>query len=197
MNPKTKKQIRQELRLTRNKVQENEQISAAATIKHTLTNLPMWQTSKHIGIYLPMAGEINVWPIIEKAWQESKTCYLPVVKTGENAVLEFVKYQKNDTLRTNTCGAKEPLATTSKISPENLDLVIVPLVGFTESNMRLGQGGGFYDRTFAFRKDLPLNAKPLLIGVAYELQKIPNLPEEEWDVAMNLVITEKEIYTNS
>ncbi|MFA6409078.1 MAG: 5-formyltetrahydrofolate cyclo-ligase [Gammaproteobacteria bacterium] len=197
MNPKTKKQIRQELRSIRTKISADEHISCATKIQKAITNLSFWQISQNIAIYLPMAGEIDVLPILEQAWQEGKTCYLPVVKAGENAVLEFVKYQKNDALRTNTCGAKEPLATTPKISPEHLDLVIVPLVGFNESGMRLGQGGGFYDRTFAFKKDLPKNSKPLLIGVAYELQKIRHLPKETWDVAMDLVITEKKIYTDS
>lgn len=189
-----KNTIRQELRAARKKISVTERASCDAKIQKKLTNLPFWKTSQNIAIYLPMAGELNVLPILEAAWKERKHCYLPVVKDGVNAALDFVKYQKNDALSINSCGTKEPLSTTSTISPEHLDLVIVPLVGFTESGLRLGQGGGYYDRTFVFKKNLPKKSKPILIGVAYEIQKTSDLAAESWDISMDLVITEKLVY---
>ena len=75
-----------------------------------------------------------------------------------------------------------------------LDVVIAPLVAFDESLNRLGMGGGYYDRTFAFRKRARVLRRPVLIGVAYSFQRVDRLQPENWDVPLDVVITEKESY---
>jgi 5-formyltetrahydrofolate cyclo-ligase len=71
-----------------------------------------------------------------------------------------------------------------------MDTVLFPLVGFDEAGGRLGMGGGFYDRTFAFTRIRPRLA-PKLIGLAHDCQKVSALPVEYWDVAMHGVVTDK------
>jgi len=58
---------------------------------------------------------------------------------------------------------------------------------------RIGMGGGFCDRSFAFRKD-PASKTPVLIGVAHELQKHNRLEPESWDVQLDMIVTDQNIY---
>ena len=69
----------------------------------------------------------------------------------------------------------------------------MPLVGFDEEGGRLGMGGGFYDRSFAFTRIRP-RLRPTLIGLAHELQKVQKLPVEPWDIPLDAVVTDHRIY---
>jgi 5-formyltetrahydrofolate cyclo-ligase len=80
------------------------------------------------------------------------------------------------------------------ISPRWLHLVLVPLVGFDPRGHRLGMGAGFYDRHFAFLRHRRAWRRPLLIGVAFEAQKVSRLAESGHDVQLDGVVTESGVY---
>ena len=80
------------------------------------------------------------------------------------------------------------------ISPHWLDLVIVPLVGFDARGHRLGMGAGLYDRQFAFLRHRRTWRRPLLVGVAFEAQRLPRLAEAAHDVQLHGVVTEHGVY---
>ena len=181
--------IRKDIIAKRQKLDLVYQRSLSLIIKSKIVSLPIFKQSKHIAIYISVRGEIDTLPITEEIWTHNKLCYLPVV--AENNTLRFILYKKNDKLIPNQYKIPEPIPSTQKIiAPENLDLVIVPVVGFDKDCNRLGSGAGFYDRTFAFRKT---STKPLLIGIAYELQKVPLKPNC-WDIPLDMIITEKNTY---
>lgn len=75
------------------------------------------------------------------------------------------------------------------LAPSRLDVVFVPLLGFDARLARLGQGGGYYDSTFHFRRHRLNWRKPLLVGVAFDEQQLDALPVEPWDLRLDLVIT--------
>ena len=79
------------------------------------------------------------------------------------------------------------------LHPDQLDLVLAPLVVFDENRNRIGMGGGFYDRSFAMRKAVEVT-EPVLIGVAHELQKVDEIIPQEWDVRLDMVVTDQAIY---
>ncbi len=66
--------------------------------------------------------------------------------------------------------------------------MLLPLLGFDRRGGRLGMGGGYYDRAFAFRRDRP--APPRLVGIGFACQELPDLAAESWDVALDAVATE-------
>mgnify|MGYP001455042479 CR=1 FL=1 len=74
-----------------------------------------------------------------------------------------------------------------------LDLLIVPLSAFDAAARRIGMGGGFYDRTFAFSRIRPCMA-PKLVGLAHDFQRVEQLPIEPWDVPLHGVVTDKRCY---
>jgi 5-formyltetrahydrofolate cyclo-ligase len=79
------------------------------------------------------------------------------------------------------------------LAPRELDLVLAPLVVFDAGRNRIGMGGGYYDRSFAFRKD-PARTAPVLIGVAHELQKVDSIEPEDWDVRLDKIVTDCAVY---
>ena len=80
------------------------------------------------------------------------------------------------------------------ISADQLDFVVNPLVAFDEQCNRIGVGGGFYDRTFAFLNEPGQASSVQLIGAAFELQKLPSIQPKEWDVRLDAVVTESRVY---
>ena len=69
-----------------------------------------------------------------------------------------------------------------------------PLVAFDVSGNRVGMGGGFYDRTLAYLQHRRYWRKPVLAGLAHEIQKVAQLDTQSWDIPLDYVITEKQIY---
>jgi 5-formyltetrahydrofolate cyclo-ligase len=70
----------------------------------------------------------------------------------------------------------------------------MPLVAFDEQGNRLGMGGGFYDRTLAYLKYRQHRRKPVLAGLAHEIQKIGQLTTQSWDIPLDCIITENKLY---
>ena len=73
-------------------------------------------------------------------------------------------------------------------------MVFLPLTAFDARGNRLGQGGGYYDRAFAFRSHAEHWRRPLLVGLAYEFQHAGELQAKPTDVPLDAVVTERRIY---
>ena len=147
--------------------------------------------SHHIACYTPFRDEFDSNPVIQSIWQANKQCYLPVLT--EKKELFFVLYNEGDKLLTNRYSILEPENTVRKISAQSLDMVVTPLVVFDAAGHRLGTGGGYYDRTFAFLRQDKKAKKPILIGLAFALQQAEHVPTDPWDVNLQAVITENGI----
>ena len=173
---------------------------AAQQLADHIIQLSIYQRSQHIAVYWAMGGEISLHPLIEHAWEQNKQCYLPVVHRQS---MTFIPYFKNTIVRKNRFGIPEPVNDENAIPATELDLVLTPLVAFDRYCHRIGMGGGYYDRTFAFLKEqknclaLPLNrdserpsvANPYLMGVAHECQQADSIEPEPWDVTLNSICT--------
>lgn len=152
--------------------------------------------SKHIGYYIADEGEVDSSPIIQSQILQNKLFYLPAIVSHEEKHLSYYLHQPHESMQTNRYGIKEPSTENKKpIDLQLLDLVFVPLVAFDSSCNRIGRGAGYYDHTFAFtQKLMPHQKRPLLIGLGYEFQKIPNITPSRWDVPLDFVVTEDQIY---
>lgn len=135
-----------------------------------------------------MDGEIAL-----HAWQlqlpKTITYCLPVLCADEQ--LRFAPWRAGAPLVTGRFGIPEPDVPLSRLmEAAALDLVVVPLVGFDARCHRLGMGGGWYDRSFAFR--IKHSAPPWLVGAAFSTQRIDRLPAQPWDVRLDAVCTERD-----
>jgi 5-formyltetrahydrofolate cyclo-ligase len=165
---------------------------AALSALPLLLNHAFFIQSQQIACYLSQDNEFNCMPFIEAVLTAKKNCFLPVLSEQKKQALQFAAYHPNTRLCLNRYNILEPEDKTF-IAHEQLDLVLVPLVGFDLKGGRLGMGGGYYDRTFAFLNHHKTK-KPRLIGLAYECQYVPDIPIEQHDVPLQAVITEKKWY---
>lgn len=184
--------LRQQMRTRRNKLSSVQQQQAAKSVAIRLQKHPLFQHSHRIAGYLANDGEVDPTPLLQCAQRLGKHIYLPVL-AGQS--LSFVRYRPGVTsLHTNQFGIPEPRALPSQtITPEQLDLVLLPLVAFDCRGGRLGMGGGFYDRTFAFKRRRQQRSRPLLLGLAHQLQRVPALPLEHWDVTLAGIATDNDL----
>jgi 5-formyltetrahydrofolate cyclo-ligase len=146
--------------------------------------------SQHIACYIPYQDEFDATPLIEAVWAAKKACYVPVVQAEK--WLRFVRYDDGAALRKNQYGILEPTRQEQVIPPDELDVVVLPLLAFDRYGHRLGTGGGYYDRTFAFLRGEE-NPKPSLVGLAYAAQETTEIEADPWDVPLNAIVTEKNV----
>ena len=193
MKKRQRKQLRDSLRLLRRNLVISEQKAASKAVYDSVTKQDFFTSANHLAFYLSFDGELNPKPILEKAVEENKSCYLPVISSNNQSEMSFRLYEEDMSLNENKWGIQEPSKLRSSISPLNLEVVFVPLVGFDEKCFRLGMGKGFYDKAFNF-KSRNIAARPLLVGLAHECQRVQEVPTESWDVRLDLVVTAERIY---
>lgn len=155
-----------------------------------VAELPVWQAARQVAAYIAIRGEIDVGPLLESGARAGKQFYLPVLR-GEQ--MRFAPWQPGELLQKRGFGLLEPDCSEDQYcSPDSLDLVLAPLVVFDARCNRVGQGGGYYDRTFAFRRKSSSN--PVLLGVAHQCQHVEQLKPQPWDVQLDCVATEQRCY---
>lgn len=191
-----RQQLRRKLRARRRRLNPLQQKRAALALTRQLLQHPQVLRSRHIALYLPNDGEIDPGLFIQVARRLGKICYLPVLHPVYRNRLWFARFERATALLPNRFGIPEPVhRASSRRSAHALDLALLPLVGFDPQGGRLGMGGGFYDRTFAFKLRRQ-QSSPYLIGLAHECQRVHSLPVATWDVPLNAVITDKDTYTS-
>ena len=182
---------RKQLRARRRSLTESERLERSASLCSELARQPLFRTSKRIAAYLPADGEVETKSLVELAWNMGKQVYLPVLIPYRANRLWFARYEPDTQLVKNRFGIAEPTIIHRQcIAPYTLDLVLAPLVGFDHNGHRLGMGGGFYDRSFAYLLHRKHWRKPHLIGLAYDFQQLTRLPSQPWDVPLTAVATD-------
>jgi len=184
--------LRAEMRARRRAISRRERARRAnALARHLGTSLRV-RGARRVACYLCNDGEIDLGPFLELLRNSGTQVLLPAL---HNRALWFLPYGRDTRLAPNRFGIPEPdVAAHTRCRARDLDLVLMPLVAYDDAGNRLGMGGGFYDRTFSYLKYRSFWRKPLLIGVAYELQRLESLPARPWDVPLNGVATEKRLY---
>ncbi len=177
--------LRQQLRQRRRDIPAAQRIEAAEQLADALFALPFAPQHGPVAGYWALDGEIAL-----HRWQmrlpDTLTYCLPVL-SGD--VLRFAPWRPGQPLTANRYGIPEPdVADGDTLAAEQMALVVAPLVGFDAQARRLGMGGGWYDRSFAFRQARP--APPWLVGVGFAAQQVESLPVQAWDVGVDAICTE-------
>ena len=106
--------------------------------------------------------------------------------------MTFAELAAGGELATNFFGIMEPKLG-REIAAREIDVVLTPLVAFDDHGVRVGVGRGYYDRAFKFLRHRSHWRRPKLVGVAYELQNVPPLAPNSWDVPLWGVVTETRV----
>ena len=158
----------------------------AAMCRH-MTTLPEFQTAKVLLSYCAVHGEADAALIDQAARQAGKEIAYPVC-TGSGQMIAAVP-ESRVWMKRGRYGILEPAAGHYRIvKPTELDFIIVPCTAFDETCLRIGMGGGYYDRY------LPLCSRGFAAALAYERQKIEAAAGESHDTKLDAVVTEKTIY---
>lgn len=178
--------LRTDLRARRRALPAPQRIAAADSLAQRLLSLAFAPATGYVAGYWAMDGEIALHSWQLRLPREAVYC-LPVLH--EENQLRFAPWRPGDALVTNRFGIPEPEVDPSSALPAHeMSLVVMPLVGFDAEGRRLGMGGGWYDRSFAFRNaDMP---PPWLVGVGFDAQQVEALHAESWDVRPDAICTE-------
>jgi len=189
----TPEQIRRRMIRQRRDVPQTLLRDTSTAIARSLWQLPVLRRARRIAAYQAFGGEIDCAPLIEQARAAGRELFLPTLHRG---ALRFAPFTPDGSLTKNRFGIEEPaIALAHQRAGLFLDVVLTPLVAFDLSGNRLGMGGGYYDRSFAFRRQQHAWRRPLLIGLAHEFQLIETLHAEAWDIPLDIAVTETRVYT--
>ena len=186
-----RRELRQRLAEQRRALSAAERIAAAQGLRRSLEQLPEYFTDARVAGYWASHGELPLNLVIPPLAGRGQQFLLPVI--GRNKHLRFAPWQSGDVVQPNHYGIPEPVAPGELLEPFQLDLVFVPLLGFDRRGHRLGHGGGYYDRSFAFLNEQVRPTEPLLVGIAYAFQELPEVGNKAWDVPLDFIATEREL----
>ena len=182
-----KKVIRKKMLEERAKISSNDILEKSSAIKDTLFSLSQYKESNFIFSFISFKDEVNTHEIIKDSIAIGKKVGVPisVPKTKELLVSEIIDFDKE--LELSYYDILAPKDEYIRIvSPKVVDLVLVPGVAFDKRGYRVGYGGGYYDRFFN-----KLEKGVIKIGLCYEMQILPEVPTDIYDIPIDYIITEK------
>ncbi|RMG59239.1 MAG: 5-formyltetrahydrofolate cyclo-ligase [Gammaproteobacteria bacterium] len=183
--------LRRHLRTLRAELPVHEQQAHSERAARLVVESRSFRAARRLAAYVADRGEIDPLPIVLAAWEQQRQVYLPVLSPNGDQRLWFARYRPDAPMRRNRYGIPEPVWGRHDLIPaQALDLVLMPLVAFDRHGHRLGMGGGWYDRSFAFRQRRHHWQRPVLAGLAHDFQQVAALPHQPWDVDLDEVFTE-------
>lgn len=180
----TKQEFRREVASRRKALDAGCAVQMSKRITETVTSLKEYRESSLILVYIDYKNEVQTGMIMEAAWKDGKSVAAPKVNGKQ---MDFYLLNSADDLESGYMGIMEPRDGLVKIDAES-GMMVMPGVAFDRDLHRVGYGGGFYDRF------LETHPKIKRVAVAYEFQLFDQVPHEDFDLAPDLIVTEKGVY---
>lgn len=176
-----KEDVRRRVKAQKSILSDNEKSIAADAVFDMLEKTAAFLMSENILMYHSLPDELSTHRFLDK-WRSHKRFFLPRVN-GLN--LEILPYDRSR-LQLGAFHIEEPVGDET-CSVSDIDLIVVPGVGYDPKGNRVGRGKGYYDRL------LP-ESKATKIGVAYDFQIVDEIDAEPHDVRVDIVITDHNYY---
>lgn len=181
----SKPQVRRELREVLAHISEADRRRKSSAACALLEATPDFQTARVVMLYLSMPTEVDTAWLALRAWQAGKTVVVPKVSWDQRRMLPVEITSLQTGITTTGPGVREPLEG-GLVPLQDIDLVIVPGLGFTDRGYRIGRGMGFYDRFLAQPQ-----FKGTSCGLAFEEQVIAEFPVLDHDMALDMLVTDR------
>ena len=181
---KKQKELRDCYRQKRIAIPSDDRAILHKEINRVLSTNTTLKRCKTIAAYLNLPSEVNLSEFIRKAQKRGQSVCVPVVDATKR-VMEF-RDLPVDFERRNRPEEDLVLLDQKKRKLNELDCALIPLLVFDSHGNRIGMGRGYYDKFFENSK-----TRPLLIGIAYDLQKAEKIIPQEWDVRMDMIASEQ------
>lgn len=191
MNPSSDRvALRATLRERRRVLPATQRIAAAEALAERLLALPFFPRAGRVAGYWAVDGEIGLHAFQLRLPPSIRYC-LPMLHADRR--LRFAEWRSGAPLVSNRYGIPEPdVAPGQTFAASDLALLVVPLTGFDAAGNRLGMGGGWYDRSLAFRRAQA--PPPWLVGAAFSVQRAERVPTEAWDVRLDAICSETDTW---
>ena len=165
---------------------------AAKAVCDALTSLGWLDGMERVSATIADDGELDPAPLVTACRLRGIDMFFPVMR--DPAPIAFAPAGSDTEFAPNRFGIPEPIANAELVvSARDLDVVFAPVVVFDAAGHRAGRGRGYYDRALSFLLNGPRPAKPLVVGLAYELQLVDAVPSHPGDVTMDAVVTEQRV----
>jgi 5-formyltetrahydrofolate cyclo-ligase len=198
-----KDKIRKEILAKRIALAEKDVREKSLLIKKKLFNLKEFKRAELIMFYASFKNEVRTLEMIEEAISLGKKAALPVTSKQDGTIRPYLIFDIKKDLVPGYRGILEPKISNDvkeerKINPEEIDMIIAPGIAFDKKGYRIGFGKGCYDRflhSISSRTSRGAGLSgPFCAGLAFEIQMVENLPREDYDERVDVVITERQIY---
>ncbi|ADH99816.1 5-formyltetrahydrofolate cyclo-ligase [Salisediminibacterium selenitireducens] len=142
----------------------------------------LWNEAQRIAVTRSMMHEVDTGPVIDQALREGKEICLPVCDVKDRS-MAFYLYEDDEKLIRSSFGVLEPDPNASAlVSPERIDLILVPGIVFAKDGYRIGHGAGYYDRFLSRYPRIPT------VSLVLREQLRQTVPHESHDVAVQMLI---------
>jgi len=160
------------------------------TIQQSAISLPELESAERVMVYVGSRSEVETRHLIDELLRLDKTLFVPWCDGDE---LRLFRLQSINELQPGAFGIPEPkhelrLLPDRQIDSAKIDVVFLPGLAFDAQGGRLGQGKGYYDRLLE-----SVSQNCILIGLAFDVQLIEEVPTEPHDIKMDLIVTESEV----
>ena len=182
-----KSSLRQGIRAQRRSIGADERLALDNAINRLLVAYVNQSQVRTIAAFWPFDGEPDLSPSLELLERAGLQLALPVISEASGRLsIFFRQWTIGTSMEQNFYGIPEPVGS-AEILLADIDLMLLPLVAWDDSGGRLGMGAGFYDRAL---QPFNLSYAPIRMGVAYQLQKLPLVPAEPWDIRLHMILSE-------
>jgi len=182
--------LRQQLRRRRAAQSPSERDRAHRQVALHLAKSGWLRPGLRVALYAPVGSELETGPLRELLKRHGCIAYLPRITSHRLSQMTFTRLSPHQ--QRNRYGIFEPTGVTRQLA-WNLDLILLPVIGFDSQGHRLGSGAGYYDRALRFRQRRQHWRGPKLVGLAYECQRVAALAARPTDIPLDAVITERGI----
>lgn len=185
-----KELLRNQFRSERRDLEASARRAASRSVCERLAGWECARRCSNVAGYLSFDGEVDVEAYLEGRLEGPGSVALPRVVDEES--MEYVEVGSLDEVEEGSFGIREPVGEACDL--EELELFLVPGVGFDREGGRIGMGWGYYDRALGRRRAGGGGTRARFVGICYEFQLVAaGLPTEEHDVRMDAIVTPEEI----
>lgn len=181
-----KRALRAEVTEARLRLSQQDRAQRSRGVADRVAALEAFARARILALYPSMGAEVDTSEIARRALAAGKILAWPQLDPGSRA-LAFARCLP-EALVPGPLETRQPPGDAARVQLEQIDVILVPGVAFDAGGRRLGRGRGHYDATLA-----ALPARAVRIGLAFEVQLVPEVPREAHDVRLDAVVTERRV----
>ena len=173
-----KQALRKEIRAKKRAMTEEDIVTKSEKLGELFLSSEAYKSAKTIYGYLPYNQEVRTTAMLQRALEDGKRVAVPKCYGEE---MHFIFLEDLSKVEKGYCNIPEPIED-GPVADDPTALVLMPGLAFTEAGLRMGYGGGFYDKFLAAEPDHPT------LALCYDFQMVDYIPTEDYDVPVDTVL---------